>query len=304
MKRTQLTTSADLTREEVDFFMKESEKLRGKNTNDLKGKICATLFLEPSTRTRLSFEAAAHRLGASVITIADPGTSSLKKGESLADTIRTVEKYADLIVMRHPEAGSAEEAVKYTKKPFINAGDGPNQHPTQSLLDIYTIKRESGGIDGKTIAFIGDLKYGRTVHSLTYILCLYKPKKIIYISPKELKVPEKYIKMLKEKGIKYEETSDLEKKMPEIDIIYMTRIQKERFESEAEYTKLKGSYILTSKIVKMGKKSLRILHPLPRVDEIASDVDDMPQSACFRQVENGVYMRMALLKNLAKNYYH
>lgn len=298
MKRTQLTTSADLTREEVDFFMKESEKLRGKNTNDLKGKICATLFLEPSTRTRLSFEAAAHRLGASVITIADPGTSSLKKGESLADTIRTVEKYADIIVMRHPEAGSAEEAVKYTKKPFINAGDGPNQHPTQSLLDIYTIKRESGGIDGKTIAFIGDLKYGRTVHSLTYILCLYKPKKIIYISPKELKVPEKYIKMLKEKGIKYEETSDLEKKMPEIDVIYMTRIQKERFESEAEYAKLKGSYILTAKIVKMGKKSLRILHPLPRVDEIASDVDDMPQSACFRQVENGVYMRMAILKSL------
>jgi aspartate carbamoyltransferase catalytic subunit len=303
MQRTQLTTSADLTREEVDFYMKEAEGLRGKNTNDLKGRICATLFLEPSTRTRLSFETAAHKLGASVITIADPATSSLQKGESLADTIRTVEKYADIIVMRHPEAGSAEIAIKHTKKPFINAGDGPNQHPTQSLLDIYTIKRESGGIDGKTIAFIGDLKYGRTVHSLTYILCLYNPKKIIYISPKELKVPEKYTKMVKEKGIEYEETSDLEAKMPEIDIIYMTRIQRERFEDKAEYEKLKGSYILTPKIVKMGKESLRILHPLPRVDEITPEVDDMPQAACFRQVENGVYMRMALLKNLSKNYY-
>lgn len=303
MDRTQLTTSADLTREEVDFLMQEAENLRGQNTDDLKGRVVATLFLEPSTRTRLSFETATHKIGGSVITIADPKTSSVQKGESLADTIRTIEKYADIIVMRHPESGSAEEAIKYTKKPFINAGDGSNQHPTQSLLDIYTIKRESKGIDGKTIAFIGDLKYGRTVHSLTYILCLYKPKKIIYISPEELKVPEKYIKMLKDKKIDYEETNDLESKMPETDIIYMTRIQRERFENEAEYEKLKGSYILTKKIVKMGKDSLRILHPLPRVDEIAPDVDDMPQSACFRQAENGVYMRMALLKNLAKNYY-
>ncbi len=303
MQRTQLTTSADLTREEVDFYMKEAEGLRNKNTDDLNGKICATLFLEPSTRTRLSFESAAHRLGASVITIADPKTSSVAKGETLADTIRTVEKYADIIVMRHPEAGSADEAVKYTKKPFINAGDGPNQHPTQSLLDIYTIKRESGGIDGKTIAFIGDLKYGRTVHSLTYILCLYKPTKVIYISPEELKVPEKYTKMLEEKDIEFVETTDLESAMPEIDVIYMTRIQQERFESKAEYDKLKGAYVLTPEIVKMGKESLRILHPLPRVDEITPDVDDMPQSACFRQAENGVYMRMALLKNLSKNYY-
>jgi len=303
MKRTQLTTSADMTRAEVDFFIEEAESLRGKNTDDLKGKIVATLFLEPSTRTRLSFEAAAHRLGASVITIADPKTSSVSKGETLADTIRVVEKYADIIVMRHPTAGAAEEAVKYTKKPFLNAGDGPNQHPTQSLLDIYTIKREVGGIDGKTIAFVGDLKYGRTVHSLTYILCLFKPKKIIFISPRELKVPEKYTEMLKEKGIEFEETSDLDSKMPEIDVIYMTRIQQERFESEAEYVKLKGSYIMTSKTVKLGKESLRILHPLPRVDEITSEVDDMPQSACFRQVENGVYMRMALLKHLSNNYY-
>ncbi len=303
MDRTQLTTSADLTREEVDFLMEEAEKMRGKNTDDLKGKVVATLFLEPSTRTRLSFETASHRLGASVITIADPKTSSVAKGEILADTIRTVEKYADIIVMRHPEVGSAEEAIKYTKKPFLNAGDGANQHPTQSLLDIYTIKRESGGIDGKTIAFIGDLKYGRTVHSLTYILCLYNPTKIIFISPNELKVPEKYIKMLEEKGIKHEETASLEEKMPEIDVIYMTRIQRERFESDDEYNKLKGSYVLTPEIVKMGKESLRILHPLPRVDEITPDVDDMPQSACFRQAENGVYMRMALLKNLSANYY-
>jgi len=303
MDRTQLTTSADLTREEVDLFIEEAENFRGKNTDDLKGKIVATLFLEPSTRTRLSFETAAHRVGASVITIADPKTSSVSKGETLADTIRVVDKYADIIVMRHPTPGSAEEAVKYTKKPFLNAGDGPNQHPTQSLLDIYTIKREVGGIDGKTVAFVGDPKYGRTVHSLTYILCLYKPKKIIYISPDELRVPEKYTKMLKDKGIEFEETSDLDSKMPEIDVIYMTRIQQERFESEAEYVKLKGSYIITPETVRLGKKSLRILHPLPRVDEITPDVDDMPQSATFRQVENGVYMRMALLKHLSKNYY-
>lgn len=302
MPRTQLITSADLTREEVDYFMKEAERLRSKNTEDLKGKIVATLFLEPSTRTRLSFESAAHRLGASVITIADPKTSSVQKGESLADTIRTVEKYADVIVMRHPEIGSAEEAVKYTDKVFLNAGDGANQHPTQSMLDIYTIKRECNGIDGKTIAFIGDLKYGRTVHSLTYILCLYKPAKIIFISPDELKVPSKYADMLKEKGVDYEETADLESVMPEVDIIYMTRIQKERFDNEAEYIKMKGSYVLTPEIVKMGKESLRILHPLPRVDEITPDVDNMIQSACFRQVENGVYMRMALLKTLWENY--
>ena len=303
MKRTQLTTSADLTREEVDFFMEEAESFRGKNTEDLKGRVVATLFLEPSTRTRLSFESAAQRLGASVITIADPKTSSVKKGESLADTIRVIDKYADIIVMRHPDMGAADEAVKYTKKPFLNAGDGANQHPTQSMLDIYTIKREAGGIDGKVIAFIGDLKYGRTVHSLTYILCLYKPKKIIFISPDELKVPEKYTQMLASKGIEYEETADLESAMPEIDVLYMTRIQQERFESEAEYVKLKGAYILTPEIVKKGKESLNILHPLPRVDEITPEVDDMPQNACFRQVENGVYMRMALLKNLSANYY-
>ncbi len=304
MDRTQLTTSADLTREEVDFLMEEAENLRGKNTDDLKGRVIATIFLEPSTRTRLSFESAAHRLGGSVITIADPSTSSVKKGETLADTIRVIDAYADILVMRHPDAGSADEAIRYTKKPFLNAGDGPNQHPTQSLLDIYTIKRECGGIDGKVVAFIGDLKYGRTVHSLTYILTLYSPEKIIFISPDELKVPEKYIKMLEEKGIKHEETANLEEKMPEIDVIYMTRIQRERFESDDEYNKLKGSYVLTPEIVKMGKESLRILHPLPRVDEITPDVDDMPQSACFRQAENGVYMRMALLKNLSANYYN
>ena len=303
MERTQLTTSADLTRAEVDFLMNEAESFRGKNTDDLKGKVVATLFLEPSTRTRLSFETAAHRLGASVITIADPKTSSVTKGETLADTIRVVEKYADIIVMRHPTAGAADEAIQYTKKPFLNAGDGPNQHPTQSLLDIYTIKRECGGIDGKTIAFVGDLKYGRTVHSLTYILTLYAPKKIIFISPSELRVPEKYIKMLEDKGIEFEETGDLDSKMPEIDVIYMTRIQQERFESEAEYLKMKGSYVMTADTVRLGKESLRILHPLPRVDEITPEVDDMLQSACFRQVENGVYMRMALLKNLSKNYY-
>ena len=303
MKRTQLITSADLSRKEVNFLIEEAESLRGRHTEDLTHKIVATLFLEPSTRTRLSFETAAHRLGASVITIADPKSSSVSKGESLGDTIRIAAAYADLIVMRHPTAGAAEEAVLYTAKPFLNAGDGANQHPTQSLLDIYTIHREVGGVDGKCIAFVGDLKFGRTVHSLTHILCLYQPKKVFFISPEALKVPEKYTQMLTERGIDVEESSSLENVMPEIDVVYMTRIQQERFESEADYLKHKGVYVMTPDTVRRGKPSLRILHPLPRVDEISPEVDEMEQAAYFRQAENGVYMRMALLKTLHQNFH-
>lgn len=304
MIRTQLTTTADLTRDEVDFFIKEAESLKGKWTNDLKNKLVACLFLEPSTRTRLSFETAAQRLGARVITVADPKTSSIKKGETLADTISVVEKYADIIVMRHPVEGAADEAIKYTKKPFLNAGDGANQHPTQALLDAYTFKQEVGGIDGKVFAFVGDLKFGRTVHSILYILRLYKPKKIVCISPEQLKMPKEYLGMLDKAGIEYLETEDLNESMSDIDILYMTRVQQERFEDPAEYEKLKGSYILTPEIVNMGKPEMRILHPLPRVDEITTDVDKMEQAAYFREAENGVYMRMALLKNLSSNFYN
>jgi aspartate carbamoyltransferase len=303
MGRTQLTTSADLTRDEVDFLIEESESMRGKWTNDLENKIVACLFLEPSTRTRLSFETAAQRLGAKIITVADPKTSSLKKGETLGDTISTVEKYADIIIMRHPMEGSADEAIQYTKKPFLNAGDGTNQHPTQALLDAYTFQQEVGGIDDKVFGFVGDLKFGRTVHSILHILKLYKPKKIVCISPEQLKMPKKYLDMLDKAGIEYVETTDLESNMSDIDILYMTRIQQERFEDPTEYETLKGSYILTPEIVKMGKPSMRVMHPLPRVDEIAVGVDKMEQAAYFREAENGVYMRMALLKNLSKNYY-
>ncbi len=303
MNRTQLTTSADLTREEVDFLIEEAENLRGKNTDDLKGKVVASLFYEPSTRTRLSFETAAHRLGASVITVSGAGSTSMKKGETLEDTISVIEKYADVLVMRHPEEGAADRAVAITKKPFLNAGDGANQHPTQALLDMYTIHREMGGIDGITIAFIGDLKYGRTVHSILYVLRHYKVKKVILISPEALKTPQEYLDMMDEAGIEYVEDENMEKFIPEMDILYMTRIQQERFASEEEYLKYKGVYVLTADKVKQGKDSMRILHPLPRVDEITTDVDPLPQAHFFQEVENGVYMRMALLKNLTKNFY-
>ena len=298
MDRTQLITTAELTKEEVNFFINEAEDLRGKRTNDLKGKIVASLFYEPSTRTRMSFESAAHRLGAKVITVADIESSSVSKGETLGDTISVIEKYADIIVMRHPWEGSAEEACKHTKKPFINAGNGASQHPTQALLDAYTINKEMGRIDGLTMAFVGDLKFGRTVHSLLHVLKLYNVKKLLFISPDQLKIPQEYLDLLKEKNIEYLEDTDLEKYIPEIDVLYMTRIQKERFENKEEYEALKGSYILTSDIVKMGKPEMRVMHPLPRVDEISTDVDGMEQAAYFRQAENGIYMRMALLKNL------
>ena len=301
--RTQLTTSADLTREEVDFFMEEAEYLRDKRTDDLKGKICASLFFEPSTRTRLSFESAVLRLGGSLFNVANASSTSMKKGETLDDSIRVIEKYADVLIMRHPKEGAAADAIRFTDKPFLNGGDGSNQHPTQALLDIYTIKREMGKIDGLTIAFCGDLKFGRTVHSLLYILALYDIKKILFISPTQLKIPNYYLDMLKEKGIEYMEDSKLNEHMPEIDVLYMTRIQQERFENLEEYYFLKGSYILTSDIVRMGKPEMRVMHPLPRVDEITMEVDMMEQAAYFRQSENGIYMRMALLKNLSKNYY-
>ncbi len=301
MNRTQLITTADLTREEVDFFIKEADELRGKSTNNLEGVVMASLFFEPSTRTRMSFESAAHRLGGRVITVANASSTSMKKGETLDDSIRVIEKYADILVMRHPKEGSAADAIKITKKPFLNAGDGANQHPTQALLDMYTIQKEMGSIDGNTIAFVGDLKFGRTVHSLLHLLKHYKVK-IIFISPEQLKIPNHYLDLLKESSVEYLETSELKKHMPDIDVLYMTRIQQERFEDLDQYYMLKGSYVLNSELVRSGKESMRVLHPLPRIDEMTTDVDSLPQAAYFREAENGVYMRMALLKNLWKNF--
>ena len=302
MKRTQLVTTADLTREEVEFLIKEAKALKGKTTDDLEGKVVASLFFEPSTRTRLSFESAVHRLGGRIITVANASSTSMKKGETLDDTIRVVDKYADIFVMRHPKEGSAAEAIQFTEKPFLNGGDGANQHPTQALLDMYTIQDEMKKIDGLTIAFVGDLKFGRTVHSLLYLLAQYDVK-VLFISPEQLKIPNHYLDMLKRDKVEYLEDSELNKHMPDIDVLYMTRIQQERFENLEEYYFLKGSYILTSEVVRMGKPSLRVMHPLPRVDEITFEVDQLDQAAYFRQSENGVYMRMALLKTLSKNYY-
>ncbi|MBI5421972.1 aspartate carbamoyltransferase [Candidatus Peregrinibacteria bacterium] len=302
MKRTQLITTADLLREEVDFFIHEAERLRDKRTSDLSGKIVASLFLEPSTRTRLSFESATLRLGGHVITVADPSTTSMKKGETLADSIRMVEKYADLLVMRHPLSGAAAEAIRHTQKPFINAGDGANQHPTQALLDLYTIQRELGTIDGLTIGFVGDLKFGRTVHSLAHLLAQYNVT-VVLVSPEALRMPAEYIELLKNGRATVSETTDLIQCLPSLDILYMTRVQKERFEHIEDYDALKGSYLLDATLVRLGKPTLRVLHPLPRIDEIAMDVDSLPQAAYFRQAENSVFMRMAILKTLAENYY-
>lgn len=272
------------------------EKVIAKGGDDrLHGKILAALFYEPSTRTRLSFEAAMQRLGGQIVTADGFQFSSLYKGETLEDTIIMVSGYADIIAMRHPEQGTADRAAAVSPVPFINAGDGPGQHPTQALLDLYTIQKERGSIDGLHIAMVGDLKYGRTVHSLTYLLGLYKNLRFTYVSPDSLKMPEKVSSFLKEKNIPYEEVTDLHAGL-DADVLYMTRVQKERFDDSAEYEALKLKYILTADHLK-GKK-VTVMHPLPRVGEISTDVDALPNAAYFRQAKNGVPVRMALLSML------
>ncbi|MDD5220064.1 MAG: aspartate carbamoyltransferase [Candidatus Bipolaricaulis sp.] len=260
----------------------------------LRGRVLATLFFEPSTRTRLSFETAMLRLGGQVISVAEAKSSSAAKGESLADTIRTVEGYADAIVLRHPQIGAAEEAAKAARVPILNAGDGAGQHPTQSLLDLFTIRKEQGRIDGLKVALVGDLKNGRTVHSLAALLSNYGVS-FLFVAPPALRMPTAILERLREKGVSVAETDDLAEAVRTADILYMTRIQKERFEDPAEYERLKGAYILDRAALRAAKSSLTILHPLPRVHEIALDVDDHPGAAYFRQSANGVPIRMALL---------
>ncbi len=261
----------------------------------LKGKILAALFYEPSTRTRLSFESAMLRLGGSVITADGFQFSSMYKGESIEDTIMMAGGYSDIICMRHPEQGSADKAASVSPVPFINAGDGPGQHPTQALLDLYTIQKERGTIDGLHVAMVGDLKYGRTVHSLVFLLGLYKNVRFTFIAPDALPMPDKVTSFLKEKKIPYEETTDLSAGL-DADILYMTRVQKERFDNVDEYEKLKLKYVLTAPQLK-GKK-VTVMHPLPRVGEISTDVDKLPTAAYFRQARNGIPVRMALLAGL------
>jgi len=270
----------------------------------LKGKILANLFYEPSTRTSSSFTAAMERLGGSVIPINEVKYSSVSKGESLPDTVRTLECYADVIVLRHPEVGSAAIAAKAARKPVINAGDGVGEHPTQALLDTFTIFEELGegvpsaslgtGVDGLTVTMLGDLKYGRTVHSLARLLSLYKVK-LNYVSPDILRMPKEVMDEVAARGIPQAEYNSLEAVLPETDVLYVTRVQKERFEDQAVYESVKGAYVIDSKVMKAAKERMIVMHPLPRVGEINTDFDADPRAAYFRQMEYGLYVRMALL---------
>ncbi|MFH1635357.1 MAG: aspartate carbamoyltransferase [Chloroflexota bacterium] len=260
----------------------------------LKGKILANLFYEPSTRTSSSFTAAMERLGGSVIPINEVKYSSVSKGESLPDTVRTLECYADVIVLRHPELGSAKMAARYAKKPIINAGDGIGEHPTQALLDSLTIKEELGHIDGLTVTMLGDLKHGRTIHSLSRLLSLYKVK-LNYVSPDILRMPTEIIAELNAQGVEQTEYAAIEEALPETDVLYVTRIQKERFADLADYEKVAGAYVIDPELMKAAKERMIVMHPLPRVTEISMDFDDDPRAAYFRQMEYGLYVRMALL---------
>jgi aspartate carbamoyltransferase len=294
-----ILSTEDLNKEEILEVIKvaaEMEELcRDRHVSDLLAdKIIAVLFLEPSTRTRLSFETAINRLGAKAITVADAKSSSAAKGETLVDTALTVEGYADCIVVRQPQIGGAKEMADAVNIPVINGGDGAGQHPTQALLDLYTIQKELGKLEGHTVAMVGDLKYGRTVHSLSYALAPFDPREYIFCAPETLQMPGEIVSEMKEKGIRCRKTASLEEAL-QADVLYMTRIQKERFDDPVEYEKLKGSFILTRAMLEKGNKGITIMHPLPRVDEITTDVDSMPNAAYFRQAHNGVFLRMALL---------
>ena len=262
-------------------------------------KRLATLFYEPSTRTRLSFESAMLRLGGKVLGFPDAGVSSASKGETVADTIRIISCYADIAAMRHPKEGAPLRASLYSKIPVINAGDGGHSHPTQTLLDMMTIRRRNGRLDNLTIGFCGDLKFGRTVHSLIKSLARYENVKFVLISPEELRVPDYIInEVLEPRGIPYIETRNLEGALPDLDILYMTRVQRERFFNEEDYIRLRDSYILTAEKLNLAPADMAVLHPLPRVNEITLDVDDDPRAAYFEQAQNGVYVRMALIMTL------
>lgn len=289
--------SQQLSRELISKIFSIAEKLDRKIDNLLKGKIMASLFYEPSTRTRLSFESAMLRLGGSVITTENAKEfSSASKGETLEDTIRIMNYYADIIVLRHYEKGASERAAAVSDIPIINAGDGIGQHPTQALLDLYTIEKELRKIDGRIIAMVGDLKNGRTVRSLAYLLGKYKEIKIFFVSPLELKIGNDIKNYLRKHNIQFEETERLEKVIKVIDVLYQTRIQKERFKSMKEYEKFKSRYIITKKIANIMKQKSIIMHPLPRVDEISPEVDSLAKAVYFKQAQYGLLVRMALLK--------
>jgi len=298
MNNKSLISINDYSKEDIIKLLDLAEEFE-KNPNQklLEGSVIATLFFEPSTRTRLSFESAANRLGGRVIGFASKDSSSVQKGESLKDTIKTVNSYSDLIIMRHPLEGSARYASEVASVPVINAGDGANQHPTQTLLDLYSIRKTQGTLENLNIFMVGDLKYGRTVHSLLMAMSNFNTT-FNFISPEELRMPEEYKMYLKEIGLKYYEHTDLSDVISDADIIYMTRIQRERFSDPMEYEKTKNSYVLRNSMLEGTKDNMRILHPLPRVNEIHDDVDDNKKSYYFTQALNGVYTRMAIMTSI------
>ena len=292
----------DLSPEEITSLLDLADRIRRDPAayQDVAAhKKLATLFYEPSTRTRLSFEAAMLNLGGHVLGFPSENVSSASKGESVADTIRVVSCYADIVAMRHPKEGAPLRASRYSRIPVINAGDGSHSHPTQTLLDMMTIRHRKGRLDNLTIGFCGDLKFGRTVHSLIKSLSRLPGMKFVLISPEELRVPDYIIhEILEPNGIPFVETRSLEEALPQLDILYMTRVQRERFFNEEDYVRLKNSYILTKEKLDLAPADMAVLHPLPRVNEITLDVDDDPRAAYFEQVQNGVYMRMALIMTL------
>ena len=294
-----LMNITDLTLEEIDQLIATAEDIIAnpvKYQDACNHKLMAALFFEPSTRTRLSFEAAMQRLGGSVIGFSEAGSSSTAKGESLSDTVQTVGCYADIIVMRHPKEGAPVVAARRAGVPIINAGDGAHNHPTQTLTDLLTIWRSKHTFEGLTIGLCGDLKFGRTVHSLVAAMARYTGVKFVFIAPEELRFPRYIIEdELESRGIEYKEVSTMEEVMPELDVLYMTRVQKERFFNEADYIRLKDTYILTPDKLEPAKKDMIVMHPLPRVNEISVTVDDDPRAAYFPQAKNGMFIRMALI---------
>ncbi|MCF8304212.1 MAG: aspartate carbamoyltransferase [Bacteroidales bacterium] len=298
MKNRSLISINDYTTEEYLRILDTAEDFEANPRQSLlNGYVIASLFFEPSTRTRLSFESAISQLGGKIVGFSSSASSSVQKGESLKDTILTVNNYCDLIVMRHPLEGSARYASEVADVPIINAGDGSNQHPTQCLLDLYSIRKTQGKLDNLNVAFVGDLKYGRTVHSLAIALSGFNTTYHL-VSPVELKLPSAVKHYIKEKDLTYHQYTDLEEALPHVDIVYMTRIQRERFSDPMEYERVKNSYVLTRNLLKDVKQNLKVLHPLPRVNEISEDVDDTPQAYYFTQALNGVYVRMALLTTI------
>ena len=290
---------AQFARGEIEAIMALADEFRGqlaerRGLDLLKGAVLAALFFEPSTRTRLSFETAMHRLGGSVVGFSSAESTSVAKGETLSDTIRTVDQYVDAIAMRHPRVGSAREAADVAEHPVLNGGDGAGQHPTQALLDLYTIRQERGKVEGQTIALVGDLKNGRTVHAGVEIYKHFDCK-LICVAPEALRMPAEVVERLRGTGFAIEESESLEAALPKADVVYMTRIQKERFSDPAEYERLKEAYVLNREMVERLRPDVTVLHPLPRINEIATDVDALPNAAYFRQARNGVYVRMALL---------